>query len=109
MPTTYYLDTTIPLTRLFAPLAIRQRIDEQIETQNCLISRYVRMEYLRWLAPAVDLHRLLQQEIQRNPATALSETQARILLSFGRNQTKMLSLLTLLSRAYGHRMPQYML
>ena len=109
MPTTYYLDTTILLTKLFAPVDIRQRIGEKFKTHPCIVSRYVRMEYLRWLAPACDLHQLLQAEMQRNPATALDEVQARVLMTFGRKQTKMLSILMLLSRTYGRKIPQFLL
>lgn len=100
MSTTYYLDTTIQLSKLFAPSAIRHMIQQRIKEQPCVVANYARMEYLRWLEPAVAVHQLLQEEIARNRTTALSEVQARILLTHGRNQNKMLSILTWLLRAY---------
>ena len=106
---TYYLDTTIQLSKLFAPVDLRHRIMAQINTYPCTVSRYVRMEYLRWLEPSIQLHQMLQREVKRNPTTALDEVQARILMTFGRNQTKMLAILTLLSRVYGREMPLFML
>ena len=96
----YYLDTTIQLSKLFAPSWIRQNIKRRIKDHTCVVSDYARMEYLRWLEPCVQVHQLLQEEVARNRTTALSEVQARILLTYGRNQNKMLSILTWLLRAY---------
>lgn len=98
MPTTYYLDTTIQLSKLFAPSRVRHAIKERMTEHPCVVSCYARMEYLRWLEPCVAVHQLLQEEITRNRTTALSEVQARILLAHGRNQNKMLSILTWLLR-----------
>jgi hypothetical protein len=100
MSTTYYLDTTIQLSKLFAPSAIRHTIQQRIKEHHCVVASYARMEYLRWLEPSVTVHQLLQEEIERNRTTALSEVQARILLAHGRNQNKMLSILTWLLRVY---------
>lgn len=100
MPTTYYLDTTIQLSKLFAPSAIRHTIQQRIQEHSCVVASYARMEYLRWLEPCVAVHQLLQEEIAHNRTTALSEVQARILLAQGRNQNKMLSILIWLLRAY---------
>ena len=100
MQTIYYLDTTIQLTKLFGPSAIRQRLRARIQADPCVVSSYVRMEYLRWLQPCIQVHQLLQEEIAHNRATALSEVQARILLLHGRDQNKMLSILTWLLRIY---------
>ena len=80
MQTIYYLDTTIQLTKLFGPSAIRQRLRARIQADPCVVSSYVRMEYLRWLQPCIQVHQLLQEEIAHNRATALSEVQARIYL-----------------------------
>ena len=85
MSTTYYLDTTIQLSKLFAPSAIRHTIQQRIKEHHCVVASYARMEYLRWLEPSVTVHQLLQEEIERNRTTALSEVQARILLAHGRN------------------------
>lgn len=98
--TTYYLDTTIQLTKLFGPSTIRKNIRGHIQEHACIVSSYVRMEYLRWLEPCIQVHQLLQEEITHNRATALSEVQARILLVHGRSQNKMLSILTWLLRIY---------
>ena len=102
MKTIYYLDTTIQLSKLFAPQNIRNHIKDQIEIHTCVTSRYVLMEYLRWLEPSIHLHQLLQEEIDRDPITALSEVQARILLTFGRQQNKMFTILMWLCRYYNH-------
>lgn len=96
----YYLDTTIQLSKLFAPSSVRHAIKERITEHPCVVSSYARMEYLRWLEPCVAVHQLLQEEIAYNRTTALSEVQARILLAHGRNQNKMLSILTWLLRLY---------
>lgn len=100
MSETYYLDTTIQLSKLFAPLSLRKKIRHRIEEHSCVVSSYVRMEYLRWLEPCVYVYQILQEEIERNHTSALSETQARILLEHGRQQNKMLSVLTWLLRIY---------
>ncbi|MCE7986232.1 MAG: hypothetical protein DYG89_34075 [Caldilinea sp. CFX5] len=100
MSPTYYLDTTIQLSKLFAPASVRQTIHQRIQEHSCVASSYARMEYLRWLEPCVAMHQLLQEEIAHNRTTALSEVQARILLAHGRNQNKMLSIMTWLLRAY---------
>ena len=94
----YYLDTTIQLSKLFAPQPTRANIQHRITQQRCVVSRYVRMEYLRWLEPCVHLDQLLKEEAERNHATAISEVQARILLQYGRQQNKLLSILTWLVR-----------
>ncbi|MEM7538800.1 MAG: hypothetical protein AAF639_41960 [Chloroflexota bacterium] len=109
MTTSLYLDTTIQLTKLFAPSGIQKRILNKIRSNTCVTSRYVRMEYLRWLGPCLQLHHMLQEELQDNPESALDEVQARILLVYGRDKTKMLSILTLLSRTYGRTVPQLFL
>lgn len=98
MPASLYLDTTIQLSKLFAPYPVRERIRRRLEEHPCVVSRYVRMEYMRWLDPCVALHQLLRKEIVHDPATALSEVQARTLLVFGRRRNKMLSILTWLHR-----------
>lgn len=100
MSTIYYLDTTIQLSKLFAPSSVRHAIKERMTEYPCVVSSYARMEYLRWLEPCVAVHQLLQEEIAHNRTTALSEVQARILLAHGRNQNKMLSILTWLLRVY---------
>lgn len=100
MPITYYLDTTIQLSKLFAPFAFRQTIKQRMKEHSCTVSNYARMEYLRWLEPCIAVHQLLEEEIAHNRSTALSEVQARILLAYGRRQNKMLSILTWLLRIY---------
>ncbi|RME42499.1 MAG: hypothetical protein D6791_17570 [Chloroflexi bacterium] len=98
MPPPLYLDTTIQLSKLFAPYVVRERIRHQLEGHPCVASRYTRMEYMRWLEPCVVLHQLLHEELARDPIMALSEVQARALLAFGRRRNKMLSILTWLHR-----------
>ncbi|MEZ4736032.1 MAG: hypothetical protein R3E79_53770 [Caldilineaceae bacterium] len=89
----YYLDTTIQLSKLFGPQPLRENIRQGITERHCVVSRYVRMEYMRWLEPCVHLDRLLKAEAARNQATAISEVQARLLLQYGRRQNKLLSIL----------------
>jgi len=101
MPSLLYLDTTIQLSKLFAPYTVRQRIRHGLGLHSCVTSRYVRMEYMRWLEPCVHVHQLLREETARNRITALSEVQARTLLVFGRLRNKMLSILTWLHRYSG--------
>ncbi|MEZ4736021.1 MAG: hypothetical protein R3E79_53715 [Caldilineaceae bacterium] len=54
----YYLDTTIQLSKLFAPQSMRAAIRNRMAQHHCVVSRYVRMEYMRWLEPCVYLDRL---------------------------------------------------
>lgn len=77
---------------------MRAAILHRIAQHRCVVSRYVRMEYLRWLEPCVHLDQLLKEEAERNHATAISEVQARVLLPYGRRQNKLLSSLIWLMR-----------
>ena len=52
---TLYLDTTIQVSKLFAPHTIRSQILKRIDQNHCVVSRYVRMEYMRWLEPCIHL------------------------------------------------------
>ncbi|MEM7537643.1 MAG: hypothetical protein AAF639_36065 [Chloroflexota bacterium] len=57
----------------------------------------------------MQLHQMLQEEYQRNPTTAIDETQARILMAtFGRDRMKMVSILTTIARLYGREMPSFL-